>query len=245
MGDVWLPDRPITAIEMQKSLEILETDWGDAMNDPGGKVQTATTACIFLAGYFASLRGEEIGKADLGAMRKNWKEAVDYSNAPHVPLMLAGRFKREIGEKLFTQPLAPVKASGAKIQVWFERLLRCLDTQGLRTGLLFWNDKGKKLSIAEMDKTVHLVLLRVQKKWPSIIPETVNVKEEYSAYRSFRRGSVVEAQNVNIPREVIEANNRWRKRSPARGSTPGISMMERYTDAKASVPALVRFSGAL
>lgn len=245
MGDVWLPDRPITAIEMNKSLEIMETDWSDAVNDPGGRTQTATTACIFLAGYFASLRGEEIGKVDLGAMRNNWKEALSYPSAPHVPLMLAGRFKREIGEKLFTQPLAPTTASGAKIQVWFERLLRCLDTHGLRTGLMFRNDKGRKLSIAEMDKMVHAILMRVQRKWPSVIPANVNVKEEYSSYRSFRRGSVAEAQNVSIPREVIEANNRWRKQSRARGSTPGMSMMERYTDAKASVPALVRFSGAL
>lgn len=245
MGDVWLPDRPVTAIEMEKSLEVLEGDWGDAVNDPGGKLQTAVTACIFSAGYFASLRGEEIGKVDLGAMRNNWSEATSYPSAPHVPLMLAGRFKREIGEKLFTQPLAPVTASGAKIQLWFERLIRCMDISGLRTGLMFRNDKGKRLSIAEMDKMVHSILVRVQKKWPSVIPQNVNVKEEYSAYRSFRRGSVAEAQNVSIPREVIEANNRWRKRSRARGSTPGMSMMERYTDAKASVPALVRFSGAL
>jgi hypothetical protein len=69
----------------------------------------------------------------------------------------------------------------------------------------------------------------------------VNVAEEYSASRSMRRGATSEAQNAEIPIEVIEANNRWRKHMRSRGLTPGMSMMERYSDAKASVPSLIRF----
>jgi hypothetical protein len=54
---------------------------------------------------------------DLGAIRKHWDEAMEHPNAPHVPLMLAGRFKREIGEKLFCQPLAPESKSGLKMGI--------------------------------------------------------------------------------------------------------------------------------
>jgi hypothetical protein len=78
-----------------------------------------------------------------------------------------------------------------------------------------------------------------------LIPDEVVVSEEYSAFRSLRRGATAEAQNARVPKEVIEANNRWRKHSRSRGLTPGMSMMERYTDAKASVPALVRFSESM
>jgi len=64
----------------------------------------------------------------------------------------------------------------------------------------------------------------------------------YSMHRSGRRGSTAEAQNSEIPSWVIEAINSWRKNFRSKGLTPGMSMLERYTEAKASVPALVKFS---
>jgi len=60
-----------------------------------------------------------------------------------------------------------------------------------------------------------------------------------------RRGATAEAQNVGIPPHVIEANNRWRKHMRSRGMLPGMSMMERYIDAKASLPSLIKFSEML
>jgi hypothetical protein len=92
---------------------------------------------------------------------------------------------------------------------------------------------------------IHAILERVQKKWASVIPDNVVVKDEYSVYRLLRRGATAEAQNAQIPTSAIEANNRWRKHARSRGITPGMSMMERYTGAKASVPSLIRFSGGM
>jgi hypothetical protein len=120
-----------------------------------------------------------------------------------------------------------------------------LDKAGIKSGPLFKGKKGTRASTAELDILLHRTLERVQKKWLSVIPDTVNVKEEFSVYCSLRRGATAEAQNVQVPAEVIEANNRWRKHSRSRGLTPGMPMMERYTDAKASVPSLIRFSGAM
>ena len=82
----------------------------------------------------------------------------------------------------------------------------------------------------------------MQRDFPNLIPDNVVIRDSYSIYRSLRRGATSEAQNQGIPQEVIQANNRWRKFSKANGLTPGMSMMERYSDAKASVPTLVRFS---
>ena len=84
---------------------LLEEDWSAHGSDLEGQLQTCLTAIIFIAGFFAALRGEEIVRVDLGAMHKHWDEAVNFRNAPHVALMLSGRFKRETGEKLFCQPL--------------------------------------------------------------------------------------------------------------------------------------------
>ena len=245
MGDVWLPDRPVTLAELKACLELLEQDWTDMMLDPAGQVQSGLTACVMIAGFFAALRGEEIVRVDAGAMISHWDESVGYGGAPHVPLMLVGRFKSETGEKVFTQPMAKESKSGVTIMIWFFRTLELLHRNNSASGPLFKNEKNKRASVAELDVMVHAILKRVQRRWPNLIPDHVKVTEEYSSLRSFRRGATAEAQNANIPADVIEANNRWRKHSRARGSLPSMSMMERYTDAKANVPALIRFSGGL
>jgi hypothetical protein len=235
----------VTIQEIHACLKILEDDWDTFEKDGEGRAKAATTATMLIAGFFAALRGEEIVRADLGAIRKYWDEAVSWVGAEHVPLMLAGRFKREIGEKLFCQPLAAVTKLGVNIRLWFHRMISSLGHRGVRMGPVFRNAKGKRASTAELDVDFHGILMRVQKRWPNLIPDTVIVKEEHGVYRSLRRGATGEAQNAQIPADVIEANNRWRKHARSRGLTPGMSMMERYTDAKASVPSLIRFSGGM
>eukprot|EP00978_Attheya_sp_CCMP212_P026053 scaffold84962_cov44-Attheya_sp.AAC.3 len=69
--------------------------------------------------------------------------------------------------------------------------------------------------------------------------------EEYRIRRSLWRGSTTHAGNMSIPKEVIEANNRWRKHGNSRGVLPGMSMVERYSDAKASILSLLRYSCGL
>ena len=80
-----------------------------------GKLWMALTAVMMVGGFSAVLHGEEIVRMDLGAIRKHWDEAMCNPDAPHVPLMLAGQFKNEVGEKLFCQPLAPESKSGLQI----------------------------------------------------------------------------------------------------------------------------------
>jgi hypothetical protein len=246
MGDVWIPDRPLTIRELKCMMELLEEDWELFANDLEGRRRMGLTSVTIVAGFLAALRGEEIVRIYIGNIHKYWGESLNYPEAPHVPLMLAGRFKREVGEKLFCQPMACKSASGIDIALWFHRTLEVMNTVGVTDGPLF-RVKGKtsgsfkKVSMGDLDPSFLGILKRVQSRWPSVIPDTVKVEDEYSVFRSLRRGATSHAQNVKIPKEVIEANNRWRKRSRANSLTPGMSMMERYSDAKASVPALIRF----
>jgi hypothetical protein len=69
------------------------------------RLQTALMAMIMVAGFSGGLRGEELPKLELGAIRKHWEEAIHHKT-PHVPLVLAGCFKMTDGEKLFFLPLA-------------------------------------------------------------------------------------------------------------------------------------------
>jgi hypothetical protein len=245
MGDIWLPDRAVSRHELVAAFNILEEWWKIFEKDAIGRDKVASTACILIAGYHGGLRGEEINRVHAGGMLYYWKEAMEGTDV-HIPLMLSGRFKKEVGEKYFCQPLAPVTYSGRNLAVWFQRKIMLLKDQSLCSGPMFKSmSVGKKMSISEMDELFHSILLEVQRRFPKILPDSVKVTEEFSTFRSLRRGATSEAQNVKIPREVIEANNRWRKISRAKGLIPGYSMMERYSDAKVLVPTLTRFSQSL
>ena len=122
---------------------------------------------------------------------------------------------------------------------------------GIASGPVFRRPKKKKSNkverarVGDINLILHPMLTRVQVRLPSLIGENTEVEEEYSASRSFKQGATAQARNMEIPRDVIEANNRWRQKEKARGSTPHMSLLERYTDAKASVPLLVKFSAGL
>ena len=248
MGDVWIPDRAITMREFKAGFQLLERDWEVETKDDHRRMKTTMTAIILIAGFFGALRGEEIVRIDIGKIREHWVESVNHEYR-HVPMMLSGRFKREVGEKSFCQPLAWKSKSGIEIGRWFHRALTCLEKVGIIFGPMFRvsssQNRFRRASMGDVEVLFLDILKDVQGKFPSIIADTVDIAGEYSVSRSLRRGVTAEAQNVRIPKEVIESNNRWRKHCRSKGLTPGMSMMERYTDAKASVPALIRFSESL
>ena len=252
MGDVWIPDRALLNREFLYCLQLLEEDWDfySGADDIGGKSKTAVIACMMLAGWFAALRGEEIVRIDVGQMRKHWDESTLLEEAPHIPLMLSGRFKREVGEKVFCQPLAMESKSGVKIGQWFWRALEMLAAQNVTSGPMFrvmGKEAGtvKRATTADLNPNLIDLLERVRKRWSNVFGEGVNIQKEFNIGRSLRRGVTAAAQNAGISKDVIEANNRWRKHSRSKGLTPGMTMMERYSDAKASVPTLVKFSKEL
>jgi len=53
-----------------------------------------------------------------------------------------------------------------------------------------------------------------------------------------------EILNHEVPKEVIEANNGWRKHMRSKGMLPNMSMVERYADAKASITTLIKYTAA-
>jgi hypothetical protein len=78
-------------------------------------VENGADRVMMIDGLAAALRGEEIVRMDLGAIQKHRDEAMEHLDAPHVSLMLVGRFKHKFGEKLFCQPLVPASKSGLNI----------------------------------------------------------------------------------------------------------------------------------
>jgi hypothetical protein len=136
MGNLWLPNRAVSRHELIACFEILEERWELFEKDLIGRDMVLSTACILIAGYHGDLRGEEINRVYAGGMLYYWKEATEGKDV-HIPLMLSGRFKKEVGEKYFCQPLAPVHDSGRNLIVWFQRKLTLLMQQSLCKGPMF------------------------------------------------------------------------------------------------------------
>ena len=90
MGDTWIPDRAIGLGEVLHSFILLEEDWERFGDDWSMKLQAALTAMVFVGGFSGALRGEELPKMELGAIRKYWDEAVHHPSTPHVPMVLSG-----------------------------------------------------------------------------------------------------------------------------------------------------------
>ena len=82
------------------------------------------------------------------------------------------------------------------------------------------------MSLLLMDILLHNVMKRVQACQADLLPELVNVEEEISTCQSLRCTFTMQAQNVGIPKEVVEVNNHWRKHMHLKGFLPSMEMIE-------------------
>ena len=177
-------------------------------------------------------------------------EGINYTPAPHIPLALAGRFKQTDGTFcLYIQPLAIKTGSGIEIRVWIGRAIKELELRKVTSGPMFRRTdktgKTRRALVGDLDHLFHSLWKRIQHRRPDLMADNIKVDEVYSARRSFRRGATTTAQNRKIKTEVIEMNNRWRKHIRSRGVLPGMTMLERYSDAKTAVEALIQFSAGM
>jgi hypothetical protein len=202
------------------------------------------------------MRGEEMMRIDVGLFRKHWAEALAHPEEGHIPLAMSGRCKRQVGEKMYVQPLALESASGLQYRLWMHRTLQEYARSRVVNGPVFHvavkKQQGsggqngfKRARVGDLNLVFIPLLLRVQEKYPETIGPDGQVEDGYSACRSFKRGATSQARIVEISADVIEVNNRWQKEERARGSTPHMALLERYADGKAMIPVLVRFSKML
>jgi hypothetical protein len=121
---------------------------------------------------------------------------------------MAGRFKRTVGEKVYVQPLALESASGLQYRLWMHRALQEYGRAGVKQGPMFrvedkrkgHEEEGRKgfkrAKVGDLDNVFRPLLLRVQEQYPDMIGADVNVEEEYSSSRSFKRGATSQGRTT-------------------------------------------------
>jgi hypothetical protein len=144
------------------------------------------------------MRGEELVRGDIGVVRKHWRDALTHPEEPHVPLGMAGRFKRQVGEKVFVQPLALESTSGLQYRLWMHRALQEHGKAGAFDGPMFRVEEKQKrgdragargyrwAKVGDLDTVLRPLLLRVQEKCPETAHEG-HSKGELRVKRETRR----------------------------------------------------------
>ena len=157
-----------------------------------------------------------------------------------IPLL--GRFKNEDGERYHLILLAYETASGLKIGVWVEGLIKTKRAHFQLRGPAFSDRASWHLSPLWVEMEISDRLHWIQSKNPELIPKELNVYEEYRISQSFRRGATTHARNQKVGESDIDIINWWCKVEGAQGHRPKLRMQDHYSKIRQLVPSLLRFS---
>lgn len=195
-----------------------------------------------LIGFGAGLRGEEIPLVSMNGLLYFWDETrVDAD--PFIMITLFGRFKGETGHRWHCLPICDRNRSGIPFRKWIGRLLHRRVVEQKRTkGWLF--KKGKRRSkLSDFDEMLDHYIRRVHGLCPSLF-SVGTILEMFSTWRSMRRGAILETTG-RVDESVVNLMNRWRTKEGAKGTTPGLSMRQTYTQVRDLFSQLKLYSKAL
>ena len=200
------------------------------------------TMCYAICEYAAGLRGEEVPLISLEGLLTFWEETASH-DTPHIMLTLQGRFKGEVNSRWHCVPVADKTGSGVPVRKWMGRLVmdRRVGKQRRRKGWLFSKRGGQKGKMSDYDGMFKELLTLVKLNHPKVMPDSIKI-EDFSLWRSGRRGATTEATNRNVDTKVIEAINRWRRKEAAKGAEAGLPMRQVYTAAKHTLQVMLQFS---
>jgi hypothetical protein len=224
---------------MHALLHELEKD-----SDHGGNRElTALVGAYAVIAFAGSFRGNEVFLVDMHGVRKYLRSSEPPADA--VIIALLGRFKGETGERYHLAPLAAQTSSGIPIKLWVTRVVELHESRGYLRGPFFGDRKGQLVrpKIIEMELMDKLQRIKVSRA--GIIPEDVDVYEDFGISRSFRRGSTSTARVRGVDDKIVTLINRWRTFEQARGRRPAMSMKDHYSDIQILLPELIKYSHAL
>jgi len=239
MGQEVRQDWAITLPAMHALLEILKEDWGQGLN----RELTAMVGAYAVIAFAGSFRGNEVFLADMHGVRKYFRSTEPPEDT--VIIALLGRFKGETGERYHLAPMAAQTSSGIPIKRWVTRLVEWHEKRGYFRGPLFCDRTGQVVRPKIIELELMDRLQRVKNTRRGIIPEDVDVYEDFGISRSFRRGSTSTARTRGVEDKTVTLINRWRSFEQARGRRPAMSMKDHYSDIQILLPELIKYSLAL
>ena len=255
MGFVLKQDKAVTIQLLMKLIDGFIAEALENRNDKIIKWKAVVGLAYLVISFHASLRGSEGLKVYYPTLEKYWNKG-NYShddfkakneNPPHIIIPIKGRFKGEQGERCHLLPLSNSSKSGVNIRKSIHALIKLRNECKIESPWLFTDHCGSKLSFDEMNEIFLDKLEEIKERDHANILglEDQNIREDYSINRSLRRGSSTRAQLLEIPTDIIEVCNRWKKIERSKGRKAKLSMIETYADIELLIPKMVKYSALL
>jgi hypothetical protein len=246
MGQDWRPDRAITPELMKALMSKIEDRLSGRNLEASERRRLVMAGAYFAITYVDSLRGPEGLLLDLGGLRKNFVKGRDNN---YVIVALLGEVKGEHGERQHLLPTASVTQSGINIRGWIHRVLAVNQAFGRVSGPAFCDDSGVVLKSSDMDEIFHQLLGEIFVEHPGYFQADIrsisDIEDQYSVFRSLRRGSDSQAIAMKVAEADIKVVNRWSKKEAAGTSKMSMDMTQYYADIHILLPAFMRYTGAM
>jgi len=200
--------------------------------------------CYLLISFVLSLRGNEGLMVEAGGLVNHLPHGKEAGEViPFVVVPLLGRFKNEDGEKWHLMISATSEtASGFRVRYWVEKVCSILSAESKLSGPAFCHPSGSVIRTAEMDAEFHSQLESIQEKRPDLIPVNVEVREDYSVFRSLRRGSTSRVGELGVPDPIVDLHNRWRKVEIGGGQISSGNMRANYTELRLTKKVRLKYT---
>ena len=160
-------------------------------------------------------------------------------------ITLSGRFKGEVDARWHMVPICDKTRSNIPLCLWMERIIRRrVNFQHRNKGWLFETMTGARAKFGKYNTTFRSLLTLARTTNPRLVASATE-SEDFSLWRSPRRGAVLETTQQGVDSKVMELINRWRSKEAAKGSTPNLPMRQVYTEVKSTLPTMMQYSRAL
>jgi hypothetical protein len=244
MGNIWKPNLAFSIPLLLKILQMGEDRLNEEISpDKNDRWLVFLTYSVIT--YTLSLRGTEGFYLDLGGLHK----FNELENGNHIIIPLLGKIKGEHHDRCHLMPCVKTTGSGIKVSYWIQRLREHKATLGYRDGPAISDRRGKVLSCASIDDSLHELLDEIWDSTPELFPAVVSKKEDlmttYQAFRSFRRTSATRAIEMKVGSNDIDTVHRWHSWDTAGGKRPALSVKQHYTQYNLLLQPFLRYTGAM
>ena len=198
---------------------------------------------LLLIGFVLSLRGPECFMVEAHGLISHLHYGTEIGEEmPFIIIPLLGKFKNEDGERWHLMMSVSLTASGFEVRKWIESLVEILQLEGNTSGPAFCYPNGKLLKSLDVDLEFHGALEKIQIEFPSLIEESLDVREAFSIFRSLRRGSTSRATELKIEDSIVNLHNRWRTVDYLGGQRSQRSMRDYYTSIRLTRAARLEYT---
>ena len=180
-----------------------------------------------LIGFGLGLQGEEIPLISLqGLLFFFWDETRSDPD-PFIMITLYGRFKGETRYRWHCLPICDDNRS----RILFRKLIgwllrRKVMLQRRESGWLFWKEK-RRAKISDYDEMFLHYIMRVHTLYPSLFSVGTLI-HPFSTWRFIQWGAVLETTG-QVNGVVVTLMNCWRTKECTKGSSPGLTVRQTYT----------------